>query len=102
MQTKRFLSILMLALTVATSAQTFTGMQSAQAKGGGHAAGGSHGGYSHFFGRGRGGRGRGNANYNQGPSDEQLQAANFQKRSSENPYASVPQHVNVSNYVKTY
>ncbi len=50
----------------------------------------------------RGGRGRGYGNFNQGPTDEQLQAENFQKRAAENPYASVPQHVNVSNYIKTY
>ncbi|MBU6450365.1 MAG: hypothetical protein KGS72_01205 [Cyanobacteria bacterium REEB67] len=102
MHMQRSLSIFMLALTLATSAQTF--VQAAQAKGGGggHSAGGSHAGYSHFFGRGRGGRGRGYGNYNQGPTDDQLQAVNFQKRASENPYANVPQHVNVSNYIKTY
>jgi hypothetical protein len=53
------------------------------------------------FGRGRGRRGYYSGD-NYGQSPEEAQAEAFAKRQSENPYANVPQHVNVSNYVKNY
>lgn len=53
------------------------------------------------FGRGRGRRGYYSGD-NSGQSSEEAQAEAFAKRQSENPYANVPQHVNVSNYIKNY
>jgi hypothetical protein len=53
------------------------------------------------FGRGRGRRGYYSGD-NYGQSPEEAQAEAFAKRQSENPYANVPQHVNVSNYIKNY
>lgn len=53
------------------------------------------------FGRGRGRRGYYNGG-NYGESPEEAQAEAFAARQSENPYANVPQHVNVSNYIKNY
>ncbi|MBS2008041.1 MAG: hypothetical protein JST01_13425 [Cyanobacteria bacterium SZAS TMP-1] len=52
------------------------------------------------FGRGRSRRGYYGGNY--GPTPEQVQSETFAERQGENPYAGVPQHVNVSDYVKTY
>ena len=55
------------------------------------------------LGRGRGGRRGGyNSTANQGPTVEQQQASYFQERSAQNPYSSVPEHVNVSDYVRNY
>lgn len=55
------------------------------------------------LGRGRGGRRGGyNSTVNQGPTVEQQQANYFQERSAQNSYSSVPQHVNVSDYVRVY
>ncbi|MDP3511032.1 MAG: hypothetical protein Q8T09_23905 [Candidatus Melainabacteria bacterium] len=55
------------------------------------------------LGRGRGGRRGGyNRAANIGPTVEQQQASYFQQRSAQNPYSSVPQRVNVSDYVRVY
>ncbi|MFA6211249.1 MAG: hypothetical protein WCT03_07265 [Candidatus Obscuribacterales bacterium] len=55
------------------------------------------------LGRGRGGRRYGyNSTANQGPTIEQQQASYFQERSAQNPYANVPERVNVSDYIRSY
>jgi hypothetical protein len=55
------------------------------------------------LGRGRGGRRYGyNSTANQGPTIEQQQASYFEERSAQNPYANVPERVNVSDYIRSY
>lgn len=55
------------------------------------------------LGRGRGGRRySNNSTANQGPTIEQQQASYFQERSAQNPYANVPDRVNVSDYIRSY
>lgn len=86
-----------------------------EARGGGH--GGARGGgrvshvaarsngawYLGSRGRGRsGGRGRRGYGSGYGADAEAQQAAYFDQRRDDNPYASVPQHVTVSNYIKNY
>lgn len=68
--------------------------------GGGHIASPTMGGFG--MGRGRRGRGYGGGYGNYQDNTAQQQAQYFEQRRNENPYKNVPQHVNVSNYVKTY
>lgn len=97
-------TLLLLLFTVVTfsdaDARCFCGMWA----GGGMRAGGRTvlGGQIRLS-RSRGGRRGGySSTANPGPTVERQQARYIQERSTQSPYSSVPEHVNASDYVRTY
>ena len=54
------------------------------------------------WGRGRGGGRRFYANTAYGPSQDETLARAFDAKRAQNPYANVPQHVNIGDYIKDY